>query len=90
MKKPPATGCLFWFILYLWTAPIGIFLINFLDLQYDGGIGWWLAMAYSLPLYPFAEVLPRSLSDGAAVAGYFVALGLVTFLVWRLRRRTTR
>lgn len=91
MKKPLTlpSGFLRWFLLYLWSASLGILLIDIMDLQYDVVGVWWLAMAYGLPLRLFAERFPKGAGLGAIVAGYFAALGVVSASLWRFRRHAT-
>jgi hypothetical protein len=68
-------------LLYLWSVPLALFISNKMAWQYDGDIGWWLAMAYAFPVGILAEPF-ANLGDQTILIGYFVLLTLAS--IWLL------
>jgi hypothetical protein len=66
-------------MIYFWTALAAICASSALDLQYDGGLGWWAIGAYSFPALVVATPL-RALSPnpGLGVLYCLVVLAIAT------------
>ena len=79
---------LIWFIGYLWSVPLAIFLSSALKLQYDGDVGWWIVMAYTAPILFLMEPLGGSVSFKLLAIAYLIFLFVITLTVARHVRST--
>jgi len=79
-----------WSLVYLWSAAGALAISHASGWQYDGGLGWWLAVGYSLPALALAA--PLATLTGSADVGQtysMIALGALTVASLVLVRRPT-
>lgn len=57
IRPPWLTGALGWCLLYLLTSVAAVALNSAVGWQYDGDLGWWLVMVYSLPALALSSAI---------------------------------
>ena len=82
-RRPRHHTLLIWITGYLWTVPAAIALSRVLDWQYDGDVGWWIAMAYTAPIIILTEPFGSAIPFGAYTIAYIIVLFAMTFWVVR-------
>ena len=77
IKRPWFRRAIVWSLGYLWTAAAALAISYALNWQYDGDLGWWLALAYGyLALMIFSPMIWLAGDHLGAIASLVVLIAL--------------